>query len=266
MRLSVQRQNQVGIILLCISGFLLISLLVAYWTSAAHRQKLDKASGCPQSGPHSITAILLDLTDPVSPVQKEALIKYLDDLTSTIPQYGELALFTIKPTSNELLHPVLEVCNPGRGSDVNMLTGNPALVEKRWQKNFYNKFNDALSRLLTSEPDATSPILECIQQIAVQLYLGNKVQKIPKELIIISDMIQNTKGLSQYRRIESFQTFRTSSYYLKVRPQLSGVKVKIFYLRRTTASRIQGKRHIEFWNDYFTDAGGTLEEVISVEG
>src|SRR5579875_3833139 len=119
MRLSVQRQNQVGIILLCISGFLLISLLVAYWTSAAHRQKLDKASGCPQSGPHSITAILLDLTDPVSPVQKEALIKYLDDLPATLPQYRELVLFTIKHKENDINNPLIEVCNQGRGSIAN---------------------------------------------------------------------------------------------------------------------------------------------------
>ena len=108
--------------------------------------------------------------------------------------------------------------------------------------------------------------MESIQQVSVQEFLGKDLETVPKQLVIVSDMLQNTAGFSQYHGVEPFDTFRQSPYYIKVRTSLSKVEVTLFYLRRSTSGNLQGRRHIEFWENYFKDAGATLVDVKSVDG
>ena len=261
-----RREDRFGGLLIL---FVVIAVLAGayfYYQAMSREMPLNPDNMCPKDGPHSIAVVLIDATDPLDAVQREDVSKLLDDIKNNIPRYGEIELFTVAPSDGSLLVPELAVCNPGRGTDTSELYGNPRLMEKRWQTAFAAKTDEVLKRLLTSRTVDTSPILESIQQVAVQTFVGQRAGAVPKQLIIVSDMLQNTAALSQYRGIESFGEFRQAPYYMKLRPNLSGVDVTVFYLRRLNAAHLQGRRHIEFWQEYFQDAGATLVDVKSIEG
>jgi hypothetical protein len=235
--------------------------------SAAAGRPVNTATGCPKNKDYSaVFAVLLDTTDALSPVQQEIVQKKLDDFAEKVPRYGKLELFSVQPSSDHLIQPLLQVCNPGRGSDTNEWTGNPRLWEKRWHDNFMNPFHNSLKVALSGSIRAKqSPIMEEIQQVSVQAFF-EKPQKMLKRLAIVSDMLQNSALLSQYRQPESFEDFEHTPGFVKVRPELSGVDVTILYIRRSSEFKRQGRRHVGFWQSFFTAAGAKVDEVMSVGG
>src|SRR5262249_53067496 len=104
------------------------------------------------------------------------------------------------------------------------------------------------------------------QSVSVSAFAGSGRQEIPKHLVIVSDMLQYTLEYSQYDRVQSFDTFRSSNYHRRVRADLKGADVEIIYIRRGTRNAVQGKAHIRFWEDYIRDANGSLTHVVPLEG
>ncbi|HEV3111394.1 MAG TPA: hypothetical protein VGY99_12955, partial [Candidatus Binataceae bacterium] len=147
------------------------------------------------------------------------------------------------------------------------LTSNPQLIGKRWKMKFIEPLNKQLDTMLRGSGSKDSPIMESIQVVGVSVFDTPAFHDLAdKRLVIVSDMLQNTAGYSQYRGDESYSRFCTSGYFLKVRSNLEGVDVTILYLRRTDVRHLQGKRHLEFWENYFSDAKARLAHVVSIEG
>jgi hypothetical protein len=236
-------------------------------TSTAANRPVDHATGCPQDEEYSgIFAVLLDTTDPISPVQQEIVRKKLDEFGKNLPRYGKLEVFAVRSTSDRLIEPLLQVCNPGRANDTNVLTGNPTLMEKKWHEEFMNPLDKSLKVALSDFVSAKqSPIMEEIQEVSVDAFFETP-PKTSKRLVIVSDMLQNSAVLNQYRQIEPFQEFEHQPGYVKVRPELDDVEVTILYVRRSSEFNRQGKRHVEFWQAFFAASGARIEEVMSISG
>ncbi len=258
--------NLLGYVILALTFFVIVIFGALWFYAKGQYVEIDKDSLCPKSCPAEVTVVLIDQTDPFTTVQRESLRQHLKDITQEIPRHGLLELYTIAPIREDLLKPKFRMCNPGRGSEINPIIGNPALVERRWREDFFVHLEKSLEDIWRPDQATNSPIMESIQSVAVSAFKDPSVSQIPKRLIIISDMIQHTSELSQYGGLIDFDTFRSSAYYIRVRPSLNDVKVEIYYLRRTTRRQIQGRKHIEFWQSFIADAGGTLIRVISVEG
>jgi hypothetical protein len=235
--------------------------------SSAASRPVDYTTGCPKDGKYSaIFAVLLDTTDSLSPVQQEIAQKKLDEFAEQLPRYGRLEIFEVRPSSDRLIEPLLQVCNPGRASDVNEWTGNPRLMEKRWHEKFVDPFDNSLKAALSDSAKAKqSPIMEEIQQVSVQAFFETPPET-SKRLAIVSDMLQNSAVLNQYRKAESFEEFELQPGFLQVKPQLSDVGVTILYVRRPSDFNRQGKRHVEFWQSFFAGSGARIEEIMSVSG
>ena len=235
--------------------------------STAASRPVDYATGCPKDGKYSaIFAVLLDTTDSLSPVQQEIVQKKLDEFAEKVPRYGKLEVFAVRPSSERLIEPLLQVCNQGRGSDFNEYTGNPRMMEKRWHEKFLDPLDKSLKLALSDSATAKqSPIMEEIQQVSVQAFFETP-PKTSKRLAIVSDMLQNSAVLNQYRREESFEEFEHQPGFVKVRPELSDVDVTILYVRRSSEFNRQGKRHEEFWQSFFAASGARIEEVLGVNG
>jgi len=139
-------------------------------------------------------------------------------------------------------------------------------VEKKWKNNFSQKIDEIFDSMLHGNDADVSPIMESIQSVAISAFGDHRVEGIPKKLIVVSDMLQNTSGFSHYQKRLDYILFKKSPYYIKVRPKLNEAKVEIFYLRRRGSATIQGKRHSEFWQKYFSDNNGNLILVESIEG
>src|SRR3546814_13411971 len=111
----------------------------------------------------------------------------------------------------------------------------------------------------------SSPIMESIQSIAVSAFQGFGGDG-AKRLIIASDMLQHGADYSQYGGKLDFAQFRQSAQYRKLRADLRGIEVEVFYLRRETRKSAQGAAHVQFWRDYLEDLGGRLTHVVALEG
>ena len=244
---------------------LFCSVAVPLRVAAGVDRSVDSATGCPKDGKNSaIFAVLLDTTDTLTPVAQEIVHKKLDLFAEGLPRYGKLEVFVVQSSSDRLIEPLVEMCNPGRASDTNKWTGNPRLMEKRWRAKFMDPLDKSLEVSLSSSVSSKqSPIMEEIQQVSAQAFFETP-PKTPKRLAIVSDMLQNSAVLSQYSHLESFEEFEHQPAFVKVRPELDDVDVTILYVRRSAEFNRQNKRHLEFWQSFFAASGARIEEVKSV--
>ena len=261
-------RKAIGVLLvLCIIGgivgYLYISVL-------ADIRPLDPATFCPTDakGPNSVTAILLDRTDSFNPTQQAAIRDRLNDVKDHTSQYALLQVYTVEPTQEKLLKPIFSMCNPGRGEGINKWTQNPHLMEERWQALFADPLQHSFDSILDGGDAQISPIMESIQSIVVTKLGSEEIvsQKIPRRLIIISDLIQYVPGYSQYRPLLDFKRFKTLPYYQNVRADLSGISIEAWYVRRQKTLVLQTKKHQDFWQNYISDQGGSFDKIWFVPG
>jgi hypothetical protein len=216
----------------------------------------------------SVTAILIDRTDPFSLTQQTAIRDHLNDVRDHTSRYGLLEIYSVEPTQEKLLKPLFSMCNPGRGEGMSQWTGNPHLMEERWQAIFATPLQHLFDTILENETAQISPIMESIQSIVVTRLGSQELasKKIPRRLIIISDLLQYIKGYSQYRPLASFEQFKTLPYYQSVSSDLSGISVEFWYVRRKKTLALQNEDHVNFWRDYISEQGGSVDKVWYVPG
>jgi len=228
--------------------------------------KLDTASLCPTDGPRSATVILLDASDVLPDVTKRELRTYLFDAAASVPEYGLLEIRLLDPNSASGT-PVFAKCNPGDGSGLDEFTGNPALARKRWEEGFRKPLEAALNGSMDQPTEAqTSPILSTIQSIAVDRFTGSRADSMPKTLIVVSDLIEHGPGYSQYSGDLSFERFRKSEHYRRVRTDLHGAEVTFRYIQRVTRKPINSANHIQFWTDWVKDSNGQFVSAKKLQG
>lgn len=263
MRSKAQRKRRgdlIGLVLIAAAVAVLGTVAAVYWRVSA-RDATDPHTMCPQSGPEGLTVFVVDATDTITAVQRASLHNHFEELIRTLPAHSAVELFTVRPVGATLLHRTGEqICNPGRES--NFWTQNPRLVEERWRNGFWLPLQGWEEQVVQTPSATQSPILESLQSIAVSEFQAPGIHSQPRKLILVSDMLQNTAGLSQYERIESFSQFSTSTYYKTVRTDWSGVEIEILYITRPGTP--QGRQHVEFWQQYFATSGGTLIHVTSL--
>ena len=145
------------------------------------------------------------------------------------------------------------------------MTGNKELAKKRWQDRFYGPFRSAVAKDLEPVPADTSPIMQAIQSIAVQHFIGDRTAALPKRLVIVSDLIEHEADYSQYRGDLTFDRFKKSSAYRKYRTDLNDAVVTIEYVQRQRPP-IDGTAHVLFWRDWITDNNGDFGSVQRLQG
>ncbi|WP_092499844.1 hypothetical protein [Faunimonas pinastri] len=249
---------------LVIGTIAIVSVFAWLSLTTERRPVLEAKTLCPVDGPQSLTIVLLDATDAIPDIARRQLAVYLSDLAGRTPEYGLLELRLLDP-SNEEGRTVFSKCNPGDGSNLSELVANPALARKLWNEGFRTPLNDALEQTLTVGKSDTSPLMETIQRVAVERFEGDKVRDADKQLIVVSDMIENGPYYSQYRAGVSWDAFKNSTAKQALSADLSGAEVRIKYVVRQ-GSRFDANRHVDFWSHWITDNGGKLIEIEKLEG
>ena len=251
--------------------FVVVAVIGYFYISIyANARPIDEKTLCPTDakGPNSVTVVLIDRTDPFNITQQTALRDRLNDIREHTSKFDLLEVYSVEPIETKLLTPIFSMCNPGRGEGINQWIGNPHLVEERWQTLFGTPLQHLFDNILEGETAQISPIMEDIQSVVVSRLGAHDLvnNKIPRRLIIISDLLQYVKGYSQYHALGSFDQFKASPYYQNVRSDLSGVSVEFWYVRRKKTLALQSDKHIDFWRDYILDQGGSLDKVWYVPG
>jgi hypothetical protein len=238
----------------------------AYFVATVERPPvLNKISLCPMEGPRAATVILLDASDALPDVTRREVSKYLLDAAEQVPPYGLLEIRLLDPNEPSG-RAVFAKCNPGDGSGVSEYTANPAMARKRWMEGFKAPIEQALERGLGPSDTATSPILSTLQSIAVDRFAGRAAAEMPKLLIVVSDLIEHSPDYSQYQGSLSYERFRDSNAYRRVRTDLNGAEVSFRYIQRITKKPINSADHIKFWAEWVKDSNGRFKEARKLQG
>lgn len=227
--------------------------------------KLDKVTNCPVDGPTATTVILLDASDVLPDVTRRELKTFLTDAALEVPAYGMLEIRLLDPASPSG-SAIFSKCNLGDGSGLSEIDNNPASVRKKWRESFVLPLERSLEGALNPTSSDRSPILSTLQSIAVDRFSGNRAASMPKSLIVVSDLIEHGPGYSQYSDSLSFEAFRKTDVYKRVRTDLQGAEVKFRYIQRITRKPINSADHIRFWTDWVKDSNGRFIEARKLQG
>ncbi len=261
-----QKKNIGGYILIAVVAIALVAAFVVQNSKRQEAGRFDKATYCPKDGDISVTVIMIDQTDPLSPIQQASLRNELEKVRDEIPTHGKLEIYAVGTTVSETLKPVFSMCSPGHGKDVSSIDANPQLVERRWKEAFDKPLDGILKKLLSAPGAKESPILESIQSIAVTAFNKPSSEKATKQLIIASDMIHYTSEFSLYQPPAEYATLREKDYFKKMRSHLQDVDVEVLMFRRTNGLKVQNKEFIDFWDAFLSDQGATVKRVYPISG
>ena len=232
--------------------------------NAYSRPGINKETKCPETGPVSVTAFLIDTTDPIS---KKTLTDAKNRFEAEIGSIavGELLeIYGLTEKSGEL-KTMFAGCNPGDGSTVDQWTNNPRLRQRQWEEAFGKPLEEVSGNLEKGQGGNQSPIMAAIQSIKLQVFDKYNKLDIPKQMIVMSDMIEHTDLYSQYKSGIDFGTYKATPAYADFRTSLDNVEVSIWYIDRGL-KRFNGPQHMEFWAEWVMDNRGTFGSSRRLEG
>ena len=149
-------------------AFIAVAGVIGWQYSAAMQAQrpLDDQL-CPISGAENLTVLLVDLTDPLTVAQKQDFSNQLELLRDSIPKYGRFSVYRVDAADSTLLLPVIDICNPGDGSDLSDNNSDPQKAKKVWTQKFNAPLELKLSTLTQESGAVTSPIFQTVQSVAL---------------------------------------------------------------------------------------------------
>ena len=250
-----------------LKGYLIMGLVVVLLAAAAaylfinegNRVKIDSNTFCPTEEKERFgkTVALLDLTDPLNKAQKEFFLKEIKELKDQIPKHHSLTIYTLDEDLDLSKSRKITMCNPGTIEDIestyDKISINPKEIKKRWVEGFSKQISNVVNNIIFEDNSQnSSPVMEMFQLIALNEFKG--FEGVDNEIIILSDMIQNTTGMSMYENgLIPFSKFKESAYFSKVRTNLNNnVSIKLFIIKRDGSRAMQEKKYFtNFWAQYF---------------
>lgn len=259
-------KDVVGFVLAVVGIGAVVAGFYAYRTAEQERGEINEQTLCPVSGPTSIDIVLIDKTDPLNERQRAFVVNRLQEIKQDVPSRGAIELFAISAKRDDVLKPILTLCNPGRGADANPITASPKRVEALWETQFDTPLEAELRHAVQPSAADLSPVMEAIQSVSIRTLNHREVSSRPRSLTIVSDLLHNTPEFSQYQGITNFARFKGTPYFGRVRTALDGVAVTVLYVPRPGQESIQGGAHVQFWTEYFVNQGAADVHFIRVEG
>jgi len=258
-RQNKKKQDIQGKLFILIAIFVLGLLSFAYYQAKSNEVIRNKISLCREDG--FITTenvILIDATDSFNSTQALMVKKELKSIIENSTIDSRFSLYVInKNISDE--KPLLELCNPGDGGDKSELTSNKRRLLKTWQDNFYKKIITQVDLLIDLNVAESSPIMETIKYASVNSFYDSVAKT--KKLILVSDLLQHTRNYSHYKESINYDTFSSRSIANSLAPSLKDVDIEILYLYRAKDANKQNRKHISFWEQYFSDVGAVVTRV-----
>lgn len=247
-----------------IAGVLVIGIIIVMTT--LRPTKLNPQTACPQAGPESVTAIIVDTSDPLVGHQQKALKKLADSFTDPkfathelhVPRGHLLTIYEVgAPEPKRLFHH----CNPGNPetrSTGKKLTEGKILAQTRWQQ-FNHALKNAFPDVTQSAPQ--TPLIETIRFVrhaefppASMLRDGGTHAG---RIVIISDMLQHTNQFSHFGARLPPAADAVKTYSLDLR----GIDIHLRRLRIDRYRQYQqaARQHFTWWREFFAATGSPLK-------
>lgn len=262
-----EKKSGLTTILVCLIAGLIVCAICYGAYYALTRETVDKITLCPSGGPKGHYVVLIDNTSPFPFTQKAALAQRLKSMVlNDVPEGALVTVFLLGENYQQNSVPVFEKCNPGRWGQKNHLMNTQKFVDKDFHEKFSQPLDDVVRKIPLDLKAKTSPIFEMLQIAGINGF-KNKDLKGSKSLIIFSDMAANMPRFSMYKSVRlSYEDFAKTAYGQEsTAPALAGASVTINMIAAepSAASYIQ---RAEFWAQYFSENGASLDHVDPMEG
>ncbi len=229
------------------------------WSHATHVEQ-NVATLCPVSGPTAVHAILLDQSDPITPLQAQRLGQIVNKVIDEAGIGERIDFYVLTQDSAQAMTPRLSLCRPK--SEGSMWTENPKRIHDRYVARFRQPVDQALDTLMTPVPSRQSPIMESIKAVCVAAF-GAISRDTPARLTVASDMIQYSKLLDHYKQ-RDFDIFVKSSGYNEVLTDCHRAIVDVLYFTRPRDAKVQDRRHQLFWEKFFDHQNASLNRLETI--
>ncbi|PTM90142.1 hypothetical protein [Mycoplana dimorpha] len=208
---------------------------------------------CPADGPTSITAVLLDITDPISDITKVDLKRQFQKTVAHIEKGGLIEVYTLTDREGSLTR-TYRGCNPGDGESADELISNRKRIQARWEEAFDKPLKEIEKQIGEGSEGKQSPIMAGVQRIVIESFSDSKLDDSMKTLIVASDMVEHTRAFSIYKSGTDYATFEKSGARDKFRTPLDGIGVKVLAFQRENTKTLQELP--EFWLQWVSANGG----------
>jgi len=233
----------------CVLALGLVGGLVL-WVQARTPQ-LDpvtlQAVGKPVTGE---VAVLLDVTDPLSPTALTAVTQWLHGLELGLVPNERLTLWVLGTGADGVLQRAFARCYPGRVTD--RLFHNPEASTAQCDSLFSRPLREAVISAAAAPHFPRSPILEAVREISSQPEFGEGRRR---QIVLISDLFENTPALDFYHSVPSCRAFEHSPHGRDLRADLRGVTADVLYLPRGPGADELDPRLVQFWRGYLGFCG-----------
>jgi hypothetical protein len=256
--------NLAGILIILVVIGLIASIIYSFVSVSSNQVKRNKENLCRVDGQYNRHVVVLDITGRFSLLQHKTIRSHIEGIVKDLEVEEQLQFYFITDNPATVIKPLLEVCNPGKGENVDGFVGNKKLVLQKWEDKLYKPLNKILLDFDENQKTTkSSPIFETIQMINnLSLKKSKKGTKI--KFTIMSDFIQHSDDYSFLRN--KVENFWASKYYQKVYTTFKDVDVSLVFIRRNGREEYLNKRYSDFWKRYFTELGSTNVTIGRIEG
>jgi len=256
--------NLAGILIISVVAVLFIAIIYTFVSVSSEQIERNKDNLCRVDGNYNKHVVVLDITGRYSLIQHKTIRKAIENIVEDLTLDEQLQLYFITDSVVAGVKPLMEVCNPGKGENVDGLTGNKKMVIKKWEDKLYKPLNKILTDFDANPTIAAkSPIFETIQMIN-NLSLKNTKEGTKTRFTIMSDFIQHSDDYSFFRN--KIENFWKSNYRQKIYTKFDNVNVDLMFIRRNGREEYLSDRYLDFWKKFFTDSGSKKVTIERIEG
>ena len=260
---SKKKSDSIGYTILAITVAIVLTAAAFIYKQNGENVEIDKLTYCPIDGGYDLNFIYIDISDNYTKLLQKQIVNYIEKIKNQTKKYEKLVLYTMDPSDEILLKKHIEICNPGDGSDASYIDSNPRLLKKRWKNEFSDKLKEVIVTLEFNSNLSKSPILESMHALSVDGILPIKKQSSKVKIHVFSDMLQHSDMYSHYNDAINYSSFKKTKYGKRSLIDLHNADVYMYYIDRNTD--LQGRNHIEFWQNWFFDSNSNLVKVNKIK-
>lgn len=211
---------------------------------------LDAATLCPTDRPLAgHTVVIVDRTDRWSPSMSAALTEIVENAQHQTQRYQKFSIVSLD--SNQSVHPVFSVCNPGAPSFWSDLYRGHRYTQRDFQDRFVGAADRVVEEVSAPGEASASPIVEYVHRWLGSDDFSPALQN--RRLILVSDMRQNSPLYSIYGRQTGAGL--TPVVEQQFGPAARGVAFDVYFVAHGRDHNVSETEVRDAWNNAFTQLG-----------
>ncbi len=201
--------------------------------------------------------MLIDQSDPFNQNDFGWVEAFVDEEARQLPKYGRLTVIT--PNSSDPYAPVqvFSACSTGSGDHANPILQNPRMVEDTWRENFRQPLDVAVKAVLADKQAPNSPLAEALFAIFDRADFDGDIKH--RKVIIVSDLMQNSKSFSFYKTGADYDKFKQTTLGAQI-ASVDGVDVVARIVPRQEYDLPLSELKV-FWHTYFMESNARFTSV-----